>query len=178
MFMGNPTINNFDINIISRTIENLDVNVPNTFTHLLNSLLGLIVLPRQWNIQGRRDIEHFNKPLNEYNELNYFNDITYYDDDNQNNVQTKVLELKPDERTTITLKSVIDKLRHSIAHQSIRPTKEGDSWKGVIFRTYRNDTDTSLWNDNYNLQLYLTQDQLERFVKFVATTYLEETKIE
>jgi hypothetical protein len=172
--MGYPSINDFDINIITRTIANLDGNIKNTFTHLLNSLLGLIVLPRQWNLQGRRRIDYFNKPLTEYNELNYFNNITHYSDEDGNDVDTKVLELIPDERTTITLKKVIDKLRHSIAHQAIRPTKEGGDWKGVIFRNYTNDNATASWNDDFDFQLYLTQDELEQFAKFIATKYLEE----
>jgi hypothetical protein len=58
--MDYPSVNDFDKNFIKRTIENLDGKVKNTFTHLLNSLLGLIILPRQWNLQGRRKIEYFN----------------------------------------------------------------------------------------------------------------------
>jgi hypothetical protein len=176
--MGYPTINDFDRNIITRTIENLDGTVQNTFTHLLNSLLGLIVLPRQWNSQGRRKIEYLNKPLSDFREVIFFNDNTHYTDDDGNEVEIKVLELKPDESTTITLKKIIDKLRHSIAHQAIRPTKEGDTWKGVIFRNYTNDNSTSSWNDDYNFQLYLTQTELEIFAKFIATKYLEDINSE
>ncbi len=172
--MGYPSINDFDKNIINRTIENLDGTVKNTFTHLLNSLLGLIVLPRQWNLQGRRKIEYLDRPLSEFSELRFLNDNASYMDDDGNDVEIKVLELKPDVRTTITLKKIIDKLRHAVAHQAIRPTKDGTNWEGVIFRNYTNDNATSAWNNDYDFQLYLTQSKLEMFARFISTKYLEE----
>lgn len=171
--MGYPTINNFDKNIISRTISNLDANVEHTFTHLLNSLLGLIILPRQWNIQGRRTIDYFNKPLSEYPELNYFDDVTRFTNDDGKEVETTVLEFKQAAEDPTTLKKVIDKLRHSIAHQAIRPTKDGGQWEGVIFRNYQNDEATASWTNEYDFQMYLTQEKLNHFARFIANKYLE-----
>lgn len=172
--MGYPTVVDFDKNIIKRTLENLDAKKVNSFTLLLNSLLGLIVLPRQWNLQGKRKIECFNKLLSEYTELSFFNTKTYFTDDDGQNIETMVLEFKDVNKTTITLKMIIDKLRHSIAHQALRPTKEEEKWKGVVFRNYKKDTATAKWNDEYDFQLYLTQDELEKFAKLIAEIYLTE----
>jgi hypothetical protein len=96
-------------------------------------------------------------------------------DDNGQDRKVKILELKPDERKTITLKKILDNLRHSIAHQAIRPTKVGDNWEGVLFRNYGgNDKATAKWDDDYVFQLYLTQNRLKKFAKFIASKYLEE----
>lgn len=171
--MGYPSINEFDKNFIKRTLKNLECQVENTFTHLLNSLLGLIILPRQWNLQGRREATFFNKRISEFSELTYLEEITHYTNEEGNVVEINVLEMKPVNASNITLKNIIDKMCHSIAHQAIRPTNNGEKWEGVIFRNYGNDTSTSLWNDEYDFQLYLTQRQLDQFVKFISAKYLE-----
>lgn len=172
--MGYPIVNNFDKNFIERTIENLEKDVPNTYTQLLNSLLGLIVLPRQWNRQGRRATEYFNIPLDECEELRFLANTTYYTNDENVNIEIKKLEYKGHIDEVVTLKKTIDRLRHVIAHQGLRPTKDGTRWEGVIFRSYYNDDQTSEWNDDYNLQMYLTQEELKTFTLFVANKYLEE----
>lgn len=172
--MGYPTIGQFDKQFISRTINNLDAKVENTYTHLVNSLLGLIILPRQWNIQGKRTPEFFNKKLDDMKELNFLKEVTTYTDEKEVNHEIAKLTFRGKEYNEITLKDIIDKLRHSIAHQSIRPTQEGNDWKGKIFRSYANDSFAVEWKDNYSLQLYLTQSELQTLVLLVAQRYLAE----
>lgn len=172
--MGYPTISQFDKQFISRTIANLNAKVENTFTHLVNSLLGLIILPRQWNIQGKRTPEFFNNKIIEFTELNFLKEVTTFTDEKYANHEISKLSFRGKEYNEITLKEIIDKLRHSIAHQSIRPTQEDKDWKGIIFRSYPNDSIAAEWKDNYSMQLYLTQSELKTLVLLVAQRYIAE----
>lgn len=53
--MGYPTIDKFDIKFIERTKQNVkEFDKPNKFTHLINSLVGLIFIPNEFHKKGRR----------------------------------------------------------------------------------------------------------------------------
>jgi hypothetical protein len=157
--MGYPTISQFDKNFIARTIENLNGDVKNTYTHLVNSLLGLVILPRQWNVLGKRTPEFFNYKVIDCIDLLFLSEVTTFSD--EKSVSHEI--------------SKLEKLRHSIAHQSIRPTQEEDKWRGIIFRSYPNDLIAAQWGDNYSLQLYLTESELRKLVLFIAERYCTET---
>lgn len=172
--MGYPSVDNFDKVFVARTLENLNQQVPNTFTHLLNSLLGLIILPRQWNIQGKRELEFLDKPINVFEELNFLNEETYYSDDKKDNIKIKKLECRHIEKNKLTVKILLNRLRSSVAHQAIRPTKDGDNWCGVIFRNYSTENRTAEWGNNYDLQMYLTESELKLFAEFISKNYLAE----
>jgi hypothetical protein len=173
--MGYPTISQFDKNFIARTIENLNGDVKNTYTHLVNSLLGLVILPRQWNVLGKRTPEFFNYKVIDCIDLLFLSEVTTFSDEKSVSHEISKLEFRGKEYEEITLKDVIDKLRHSIAHQSIRPTQEEDKWRGIIFRSYPNDLIAAQWGDNYSLQLYLTESELRKLVLFIAERYCTET---
>ncbi len=172
--MGYPTVSDFDREFIRRTLENLNCQVTNKFTHLMNSLLGLIILPRQWNIQGRREPEFLNRNILEFEELRFLNEPTFFQDDNHNEIETKKFDFKHKKIEDTKLVELLDKMRHTIAHQSIRPTRDGENWRGVIFRSYQTDQRVSKWGEDYNLQLYLTMSEISEFTRFIATKYLEE----
>lgn len=174
--MGYPSISNFDKTFINRTLENLEKDIPYPFTHLLNSLIGLIILPLQWSIQGRRELEFTKKEISVFDELFFLTETTFYTNKEGENVQTKKLYFKYEDKVVLTVGMLLKKLRNSIAHQAIRPTKENDDWRGVIFRNYSNERKTYEWGENYDLQLYLTKNEIELFAKFIAEKYLEEIK--
>ena len=53
--MGYPTIDKFDIKFIERTKQNVkEFDKLNKFTHLINSLVGLIFIPNEFHKKGRR----------------------------------------------------------------------------------------------------------------------------
>jgi hypothetical protein len=172
--MGYPTIGQFDVNIISRTIQNLDAKVQNTYTHLVNSLMGLVILPRQWNLQRRRTITSFESRILESENLNFLNNKDIFTNEDNLNEEIPILELRGKNIQEITFKDIIDNLRHSVAHQSIRPTQENNSWHGIIFRSYRNDEQATHWGNDYRMQLYLTEEQLRILVTEIADKYLAE----
>lgn len=70
--MGYPTIQNFDIVFVKRTLENTEnYNGEYTFTMLVNSLLGLIILPNEYNIKGLRNykFDFLNQSVTTFTEL-------------------------------------------------------------------------------------------------------------
>lgn len=74
----------------------------------------------------------------------------------------------------IKIAEFLDRIRNGIAHSGIRPTIEGKSWKGVIIRSYSRDRQVLTWSDNYDFQLFLTQDELKQLCLFLTAEYLKE----
>lgn len=172
--MAFPTIGSFDVNFIERTINNLDANVEFEFSHLLNSLVGMIILPRQMIIQGRRIVEIFNQTLDTFEFLEGLNEqVCIIDDVGHENVIDKFISNQHFGETS--LQRFISNLRHSIAHQSLRPTRDGDLWNGVIFRCYpnRQDEQVGLWANNYYFQVYFTYNELRNITRSIARMYLD-----
>lgn len=169
--MGYPTISEFDKVFIQRTKENLDSKVKNEYTHLMNCLLGLIVLPRQATVQGKRQPKFFNKKVLEIADFSFLKGKTKVSDEFNSNVEIKKLDFphQPIEKLTIAI--LLERLRNSIAHQSIRPTCEGRKWIGVIFRNYSTELKASAWKNDYDLQVYLTMDELKTFAVIIADNY-------
>lgn len=170
--MGYPTISDFDKIFIKRTKENLDCKVKNNYTHLMNSLLGLIILPRQWTMQGKRNPEVFSKKVVDvFPFLKGSNDIS---DEINSGSEIKKLQSPHQAIEDITIETLIDRLRNSIAHQSLRPTlSDRNDWAGVVFRNYKHDKHIAGWRDNFNMQVYFTMDELKEFVTTISDEYLK-----
>jgi len=77
-------------------------------------------------------------------ELDFLKEVTNYTDEKKwiKNCKTHIPRKRLQRNYS---KNIIDKLRHSIAHQSIRPTQEDNDWKGIIFRSYPNDSIAVEW---------------------------------
>lgn len=181
--MGYPTIDKFDIKFIERTKANIKTfNKPNKFTHLINSLIGLIFIPNEFNKKGKRKykIDFLNKPIADYKQIveifsgkenltdeqhNVFVQKKFFCKDN-NNIQQSI--------ETTTVGNLLRLFRNGIAHQNITPVAEGDYWKGIIVRNYKNRDDEK--NGNFNFESYLNQKELRLFATFIADEYIRNIK--
>lgn len=172
--MGYPTISQFDVNFIQRTQENLKCEVTNRYTHLMNSLLGLIVLPRQYFEQGKTNKAFYKLKILEIPELSFLKGYTTYNDEFGMNINIKKLEDKHRQVEELTVGALMARLRNCIAHQSIRPTSEHNEWKGMIFRNYSSERRSAAWQDNYDLQVYVTMEELKRLCDYLTDNYLKE----
>ncbi len=177
--MGYPTVANFDKNIIFRTRENLvNSSVKNDLTHLLNCLFGLIIVPNQMIVQGRRHLAFFERKISDYQFLDFLRtEDTFVDEDKDGKfVEFKASKLihKHINYNDIKIAEFLDRIRNGIAHNGIRPTKEETSWRGVIIRSYSRDRQVPAWSDNYDFQLFLTQDELKQLCLFLTAEYLKE----
>ena len=182
--MGYPTIQNFDIVFVKRTLENIEnYNGEYTFTMLVNSLLGLIILPNEYNIKGLRNykFDFLNQSVTTFTELLPIikNDIHKFSDDSGKEIMIdKFLWLSAaknkKKNKDIKLSEFLRRLRNGIAHFGIIPTKDNDVWKGIIIRNY-----TSRNKQFYcNFQLYLEESELRILSNFIANKYIANVRLD
>jgi len=181
--MGYPTVAYFDKKIVERTIENLNnASIKNDFTHLLNSLFGLIIIPNQMKIQGRRNLRLFDEKLSNYKELDFLmGEETFLDEQNEGIFKDKTERKffhKSLKYEDLKFSDFINHLRNAIAHNGIRPIKdpENGNWYGIIFRNYKKDKDIFEWSSKYYFQILLTQTELKNLCDFLTSKYLDELK--
>ena len=178
--MGYPTIDKFDLNFIKRTKENVATfKGDNSFTHLINSLVGLIFVPHEFNNKKKRKFktDFFNQSISSFPELaEIFNGIskltneenTIFDQRKFYHKNNTGLELTINETTVGNL---IRLFRNAIAHQNITPVKEGDAWKGIIIKNFKNENLEK--KNDFNFEAYLTQKEVRLFSTFISEEYLK-----
>ena len=172
--MGYPTISNFDIEFIRRTLENLDSDVKNIYTHRINSFFSTIIIIRQWGIQNKRNPKFFNQLLSDFRELEFLNTVDFYSDEFNEKIECQKLESRNHKIDNFTFGHLFDSLRHSLAHQSFKPTKSFHEWDGVLFRNYRNEEETSKWENNFRTQIYLNMKEIKTIMLLAANLYFKE----
>ena len=177
--MGYPTIDKFDIKFIERTKQNVTAfNKPHKFTHLINSLVGLIFIPNEFNKKGKRTykIDFLNKPISDYKTLSdiFSGEVTLANEQGENFSQIKFFKKdKEGNSKTIQETSVgelVSLFRNGIAHSNITPVAEGNYWKGIIVKNFKS-TMKEKQND-FNFEAYLNQKELRIFSTFIADEYL------
>ncbi len=176
--MGYPTIDKFDIKFIQRTKENVaEFKGNNKFTHLLNSLVGLIFVPHEFNNKGKTFKENFlKKSVSEYKTLSdIFSGTTQLTNEQGQQFQQRKFfyKTKAGDQTiqTTTVGDLVRLFRNAIAHQNITPVAEGDYWKGIIVKNYKNQTDRK--NDNFNFEAFLNQKEVRLFATLISDEYLK-----
>ena len=177
--MGYPTIEKFDVRFIERTKENVaNFTGNNKFTHLLNSLIGLIFIPHEFYKKGRFfKVDFLDKFISDYVVLGkiFSGNVKIENDRGQNITQNKFYykDNKGQEQSieTTKLRDLVRLFRNSIAHQNITPVAEGKNWIGIIVRNYKNKTDMA--NGIFNFEVYLNQKEVLSFATLISTEYLE-----
>lgn len=178
--MGFPTIENFDLAFIIRTKENLsNYKGNNDFTMLINSLLGLIILPNEYNVKNKRDydFDFLRMKVNYFQKLNdiFKEKVTIlFNETGQEIKQKKFFWLSNSgvefKLNQIVLSDLLNRIRNGIAHFGIIPTKDKDIWHGVIIRNYPK------FSKKYNMEIYLDQNELLEFATFIADKYINTVK--
>jgi len=177
--MGYPTIDKFDIKFIERTKENLkESELPNTFTHLINSLIGLIFIPNEFHRKGKRTyvVDFLNKPISEYEKLSkiFSGEVTLLNEFGEPFQQLKFFRKNTNNnRKTIeetTVGNIVRLFRNGIAHSNITPVAEGENWRGIIVKNFENQEKEDA--NDFNFEVYLNQRELNIFATFIADEYL------
>ena len=176
--MGAISVKNFDISFITRTKEIIekyeDYSGGYEFTLLINSLLGLLILPKEFSEQNKRKFkyEFLKQPLETFPILvdifrNYTIDV-YYEDGKA--FKQKKFSFKSGIKQIeiplqkISVEQLIRRIRNGIAHMNITPTQFDGKWDGIIIR--------NLKNYKYcNFETYLTYKELRDFALFIANKY-------
>ncbi|NOT48135.1 MAG: hypothetical protein HOP17_10365 [Acidobacteria bacterium] len=182
--MGLPSIENFDVSFIQRTSDNLkDYNGPNDFTMLLNSLLGLIVVPNETSEGREFTFDFLGKSLTEFKELKpiFLKNAERLLKGSEEVEQKKFfwLSRSNNERdvSDITLREFLKRMRNGVAHFGITPIALPESkkeWCGVILRNYREDEQgDGTKTETMNFEVCLMQGELEALADLISQKYLQ-----
>jgi hypothetical protein len=166
--MGYPEISKFDKVFLKRTLDNLELmeSCQNNFTFLVNSMLGLLILPNEYLEKKKySNTSVFSKKLKECKEIIKIfssNEITIMQD-REYTIQKCIFRTNKNEEkdaNNVTLMELLKKMRNSFAHFNIEPTKMGNDWHGIILKN-RN-------KDGYNtFELYMEKHELKIFVEYI-----------
>jgi hypothetical protein len=147
--MSRPTIENFDISFIKRTSRNLKkYRGKYEFTMLINSLLGLLVVPNEQADRKGFEIGFLKNKLTNYPKLEaiFTKPTEKLDRDGVEMEQEKFLWLSgtnvPRPIGEISLGEFLTRMRHGIAHFGIVPVAAPErkkEWCGIILRNCRED---------------------------------------
>ena len=158
--MGSIKNETFDIQFIERTKKIIE-NYKGTYniTLLLNCLLGLIVLPSEF--YKRKSRNFFDVEIDKIQEIQDLTENILF-----NPTKRKKNTWVEDKRS---LKNLIKKIRNGVSHQQIECVDENGRWDRVIIRDFN-----TYNNDNLELEVSWTPNQLKIFALFVADSYLYE----
>lgn len=157
--MGYPNLEKFDVELLERTYRNLSSNsIENRFTQLINSMLGMIILPVEYNAD--KDLKPYSVKLMNIklikDMINQKLNITIGNQD----FEYQKLYWPNIDYEKISLFEFILKMRHAVAHQNIKPFKEGSEWVGVVFRCYPRGSHCKKWDSGFTFQVCLTQEEI------------------
>lgn len=181
--MGYPTIDKFDIKFIERTKQNVkEFDKLNKFTHLINSLVGLIFIPNEFHKKGRRTykVDFLNSFISNYPELEkiFTGEVTIENELGNQIIQNKFFyrDNKGNQKTIYNteLGELVRLFRNGIAHSNIIPVSEGDYWKGIIVKNFESPTKEK--KNDFNFETFLNQKELRVFATLIADEYLKNIK--
>lgn len=158
--------NEFDIEFIERTqklIENYDGKTG--FTLLINCLLGLIIIPSEYNKNLKLsflDELLINIPSID-NCLNRINGYIFNPTHRDRNTKKFVSSEK-------TLGCLLKKMRNGLAHISnTEPINDQGEWVGIKIKDVNNSN-----NRNIELEITLKYDEIKTIALYISTEYQKE----
>lgn len=156
----------FDIEFIERTQQLIkEYEGKNEFTFLINCLLGLIILPNEFNKEFQ--LKYLQVPLEDTAIINKClkdSDIFIFNPTYFNKKKKKFSNEKK------TLGCFLRKLRNALAHiSSTKPINENGRWIGIKVKDINRKN-----NYNVELELVLKYEQIKIISEFISTEYQKE----
>ncbi|WP_026473121.1 HEPN family nuclease [Alkaliflexus imshenetskii] len=180
--MGALSAKNFDVSFITRTRELIEMYDNSSgelgFTLLINALVGLIILPKEFSAQnkGKFKDSFLKEKLSSFQELieifKYEEIEISYDGELSKQKKFSFKSGSPYSKVlpeNVRIGELLDRLRNGIAHMHIIPTEYDGKWEGVIIRNFNK-------SQKCNFDTYLTYSELRSFALFVATKYIDTIK--
>jgi hypothetical protein len=152
------TMKNFKIEFVKRTKEILlRYDGTRDMSIIINCTLGLIILPYEATQE--------NPPPFWDTEINKIPECQ--------SLRLEIFEPKKKINGGIiterkTLRVLLKKIRHGLAHQHIEPANENSKFAGVIIRNYYPPN-----NGQIDLEVHFSQQELKDFALFIADEYLK-----
>ena len=174
--MSFPSIENFDVSIISRTKHNLEnYQDKYEFTMLLNSLLGLLIIPNECAVteySGKKrkfSFDFLEKNILYFKEIkNIFSQKSFVhirDGREVNDEKMTWTSSKGKGKTLedITLGQILRRMRNGVAHFGFEPLKTDGTWSGIVISNVK--------DKKLNFRIHLTETELRTFALFIANKY-------
>lgn len=185
--MGLPSITNFDISFIERTKSNLDeYRGKYEFTMLLNSLFGMIVVPKESKDKRMFTFDFLSMKLNEFSVFStIFGAKSHRVIKEGREVDFRKFYWLSDRGKTVDFKDVtvnafLSRMRHGVAHFGFTPIACPDNrneWCGVIIKNWRDDKQgNGTKKENLNFEVCLMQSEIRVLADFISQKYLDSTK--
>lgn len=185
--MGLPSITNFDISFIERTKSNLeDYKGEFDFTMLLNSLFGLIVVPKESREDRQFTFDFLSKKLNEFKVLDdIFREQSHRVIKDGKGVEFPKFFWLSDkdikfEFKDVTVDALLSRMRHGVAHFGFTPIacpERQSEWCGVIVENWReNKQGDGTSRKTLNFQMCLLQSEIRVLADFISQKYLDSTR--
>lgn len=186
--MGLPSIENFDISFIERTAENLKTpQIPYKFTMLLNSLLGLLVVPNEKSDERKFTFNFLEAKITDFPQLaKVFEGQSILLRSGTEEIEQRKfrwLSKSGNDRVLkdISVRELLRRMRNGIAHFGIVPVATPENkkeWCGVIIRNYRDDViDNGMKIETLNFETCLMETELAELAEFVSQKYLQTVKL-
>lgn len=134
-------------------------------TNLLNSTLGLIILPYERGIKG---VSKNMQPAPWGTDIIKITDLPRFSIHYFEPIETKRGGIQFSPKTLATL---LEKIRHGLAHQHIFPMNADGQIKSVIIENYFDNQDKV--NNNPDLRVEFSPEELEEFAVYIADEYLK-----
>lgn len=177
--MGYPSTDVFDIKFIERTKKNLeDFNGDNNFTNLINSLVGLIFIPHEYNNKGRRkNLQFLKLKISEIEDLKTIFTFQSIDVKVDGRVEKfPKFQYRKGGRNlnleNIEVQDLLRLVRNSIAHANLIPFGEDNVWSGIIMKNFQDKKKEK--KDKYNFITVLRRKELKTFAIIISNLYLKE----
>jgi hypothetical protein len=171
--MGYPTVAQFDRVFVQRTKDILDGIFSNhEFTLQINCLLGLLILPNEY-IKKKKlmKTDQFEGTIDSFQErikkIFSEDEITLFQDEREFRMNKCTFWTNKGNKKNalyVPFSELLAKLRNSIAHFNIQPTRFNDAWDGVILENINKEKITTM-------KLYLTKAELKALVDFIIEKY-------
>jgi len=175
-----PSAKNFDIVFIKRTKELLsNYQGDLDFTMLVNSLIGLIMVPNEVKIKNSKEFsfDFYTHSLDTFRPIKeiisganvrLYNEVGKEYEQRKFFYKTKLGELP---LNAILLGDFIRRIRNGIAHFGFTPVIADKKWIGLIIRNHNK-------SNELNMEIYFTQQELKKFAELIADKYIQNAEKE
>lgn len=186
--MALPSITNFDISFIKRTKSNLDdYRGEYEFTMLLNSLFGMIVVPKESKDKREFTFDFMSKTLGEFSVFcTIFREKSHRVINDGREVNFPKFFWLSDRGNTVDFKDItvdafLSRMRHGVAHFGFTPIAcpdKKDEWCGIIVKNCREDKQgDGTKNENLNFEVCLMQSEVKSLAEFISRKYMQTAKV-
>lgn len=178
--MSSIQVSTFDVDFIERTEKIIDYCCPKKdflydFTLLINCLLGLLILPKEYYEKNFLSTNKFNTQINhlphEIKKIFSNDKVPDYIQDIISSPRKCIIYNRDGEEIKNNMRcyffTVLSHLRNAISHCHIIPMENNDKdeWEGIVLEDINPETEKT------TMKIYLTESEVKILVNFIIEQY-------